>query len=164
MAGPGDPAAGGHLGLPPSHMGIGRLPTRDGPGGACAPGWPPSRGLVVLGSTGARLPTAHCAGAPPRGPAPGAGQPPLPLLALATGAVPSHFGGLGDGVDGPACHAAMRVASTKLEKSLLGRRDVFIVKTEVLSDQRNVAAWFALPVTDVQLTVYIIVVLVSVHF
>ena len=29
------------------------------------------------------------------------------------------FEGLGDGVDGPACRAAMRVASTELEKSLL---------------------------------------------
>ena len=32
---------------------------------------------------------------------------------------PVTFGGLGDGADGPACHAAMRAASTELEKSLL---------------------------------------------
>ena len=29
------------------------------------------------------------------------------------------FGGLGDGADGPACRAALRAASTELEKSLL---------------------------------------------
>ena len=29
------------------------------------------------------------------------------------------FGGLGDGADGPARHAALRAASTELEKSLL---------------------------------------------
>ena len=32
---------------------------------------------------------------------------------------PVTFGGLGDGVDGPACRAALRVTSTELEKSLL---------------------------------------------
>ena len=32
---------------------------------------------------------------------------------------PVTFGGLGDGVDGPACRAALHGASTELEKSLL---------------------------------------------
>ena len=32
---------------------------------------------------------------------------------------PVTFGGLGDGADGPACQAALRAASTELEKSLL---------------------------------------------
>ena len=32
---------------------------------------------------------------------------------------PVTFVGLGDGADGPACRAALRVASTELEKSLL---------------------------------------------
>ena len=32
---------------------------------------------------------------------------------------PVAFGGLGDGADGPACRAALRAASTELEKSLL---------------------------------------------
>ena len=32
---------------------------------------------------------------------------------------PATFGGLGDGADGPACRAALRAASTELEKSLL---------------------------------------------
>ena len=32
---------------------------------------------------------------------------------------PVTFGGRGDGADGPACRAALRTASTKLEKSLL---------------------------------------------
>ena len=32
---------------------------------------------------------------------------------------PVTFGGLGDGADGPACRAALRAASTELEKSLL---------------------------------------------
>ena len=32
---------------------------------------------------------------------------------------PITFGGLGDGADGPACRAALRAASTELEKSLL---------------------------------------------
>ena len=34
---------------------------------------------------------------------------------------PVTFGGLGDGADGPACRAALRPASTELEKSLLRR-------------------------------------------
>ena len=32
---------------------------------------------------------------------------------------PATYGGLGDGVDGEACRAALRVASTELEASLL---------------------------------------------
>ena len=71
----------------------------------------------MLGPPGARAPAALRAGAPPPSPALSAGQPSLPFLAPAR--CPVTFGGLGSGADSPACRAALRVASTELEKSLL---------------------------------------------
>ena len=50
---------------------------------------------VVLGRTGARVPAASCVGAPPPGPAPDTGHPPLPFLAPSRGVVPSHLRGSG---------------------------------------------------------------------
>ena len=71
-------------------------PTRDGSGGARAPhgglpGLDPARGLVVLGYPRAGAPPALRAGAAPPTPAPGPGQPSLPLLAPAGGAAPGHL-------------------------------------------------------------------------
>ena len=102
----------------------GGRPPRDGPGGARAlhgglPGRDPTRGLVVLG---------HPRGAPPLHLV----QEPLRQLqhrvrdSLRRHSLrqlearrPVTFGGLGDRADGPACRAALRAASTELEKSLL---------------------------------------------
>ena len=47
------------------------------------------------------------------------GEPPLPLLAPARGAVPNHLRDRGDEANDPACCAAMRITSVELEKSTL---------------------------------------------
>ena len=100
LPGPCGLAAGSHPGLHPGYLGIGGPPSRDGPGGACAPhgghhGLEPARGLLVLGRPGAREPGTPCAGAPPPAPTPGPGQPSLPFLAPASGKTPGHFRGTG---------------------------------------------------------------------
>ena len=91
LANLGGPATGSHASLHPGHVGIARPPTRDGPSGARTLDgghtWVElSRGLVVLRGYGARKPPASSVGAPPLGPAPGPGQPPLPCLTPRSGA------------------------------------------------------------------------------
>ena len=88
LAGPLGPAAGGHSGLGSGYLGIRGSPARDQPGRARAPhgglpGLDHARGLMVLGHPRARTPPTLYVGAAPPAPAPGAGQPSLPLLAPA---------------------------------------------------------------------------------
>ena len=102
---------GGHPDLHPGHLGIGPPPTRHRPGGVRAsnggqPGLEPSQGLVAQRRPGAEVPAPLCAGAPPPDPTP-------------RQLCPVTLGGLGDGADGLACRAAMRVAPTELGRSLL---------------------------------------------
>ena len=72
-----------------------------------------------MGNAGLDRAAAPGAGAHAADPAQGAGQPALSCHARAGGPPPGDLWRVGDGVNGEACRAALRVASTELEASLL---------------------------------------------